>query len=60
MQAVLLFQGRDVGPDPPDGAGPDKISAQGRATDYHEESEAEGRGELGISHAGGSNGGSRI
>ena len=45
-----------MGPDPPGGAVPEKIPAQGRATAHREADEAEGGGEMGISFAGGSNG----
>ena len=60
VQAVLLFWGRDVGPDPPDGAGPDHISAQGRAMAHQEAAEAEGGGALVISSADGVNDGSGL
>ena len=43
---VLLFQGRDVGPDPPGGSGNEKIPAQDRATSHKEADKAEGRGEI--------------
>ena len=36
------FRGRDMGPDPPDGAGPEQISAQGRATAHQEAAEKTG------------------
>ena len=38
----VAFRDRDVGPDPPDGEGPEKLSAQGHATDYWEAAETEG------------------
>ena len=60
MQAALPFQGKDMGPDPLDRAGPDHISAEGCATAYKEAAEEEGGGELGISSADGSNGGSEL
>ena len=40
----VAFWGRDMGLDPPDGVGPEKISAQGRATAHREASEAVGGG----------------
>ena len=60
VQAVLLFRGREVGPDPPEVAGPEQLSAQGSAAAHREADEAEGGGELGISSAGGGNGRSGI
>ena len=36
----VAFWGRDVGPDPPDGAGHEQISAQGCATDHREAADA--------------------
>ena len=54
------FRSRDVGPDPPDGAVPGQLSAQGRAAAHREAAESAGVGELGISSAGGGNGGSGI
>ena len=55
VQVVLLFWDRDMDPDPPDGAGPDQISAQGRATAHREASGASGGGALRISSYGGGN-----
>ena len=52
----VSFRGRDVGHDPPDGAGPEKNSAQDCAMDKREEAYALGVGELVIYSAGGSNG----
>ena len=46
-----------MGPDPLDGAGPEHIPEQGRATSHQERAEAEGGRDMGISSAGGSNGG---
>ena len=43
-----------MGPDPPDGAGPEQLPAQGRATAYWESSKAERGGKMGIYSAGGS------
>ena len=40
----VAFRGRDTGPDPLDGEGPEQLSAQGRATDHHETSKAAGGG----------------
>ena len=60
VQAVLLFLGRDVSPDPPDRAVPEQLPAQGRATDHQEEAAEEGGREMGRSYSGGSNGGGRI
>ena len=60
VQAVLIFWGRDVGPDPPDGAVPGKLSAQGCATAPREAYEAKGGGVMGISSSGGSDGGSGL
>ena len=45
--------GRNVGPVPPYGAGPEQLSAQGRGMAHQEAAEAVGGGELGISSAGG-------
>ena len=56
----VAFQGRDVGPDPPDGAGTEQISEQGCVTAHREAAEAAEGGELVISSADGGNGGSRI
>ena len=36
------IQGRDVGPDPPDGAGPEQISAQGHTTAHCKSAEEAG------------------
>ena len=44
IQAVFLFWGIDVGPDPPNGADPGHIPEQGRATAHWEEAKAEGGG----------------
>ena len=46
-----------MGPEPPYGAGPGKLPAQGRAMAHQGEAEAEGGGDMGISSAGGSDGG---
>ena len=54
------FWGIYVGPDPLDGAGPEQISEQFRATARQEASKAEGGVELVISSNGGSNGGSGL
>ena len=56
----VAFWVRDVDPDPPYGAGPEQISAQGCAIDHRETSEAAEGGFLVISSAGGSNGGSGL
>ena len=40
----VAVQGRDVGPDPPDGAGPEQLPAQGRATAHQEAAEEAGGG----------------
>ena len=53
VQAVLLFWGRDVGPYTSDEASPEQIPEQGCATAHWEAADAEGRGEMGISSAGG-------
>ena len=49
-----------MGPDPRDGAGPEKLSAQGRAAADRETSETEVGQEMGIYSSGGSDGGYRI
>ena len=54
----VAFRVGDLGPDPPHGAGPGKLPAQGRATYYREAAEATGGGDMGVSPTGGSNGGS--
>ena len=54
------FWGRDVGPDPPDVAGPEHISAHCRSTDHQEAAKAVGGGGWGISSAGSSDGGSGL
>ena len=46
-----------MGTYPLDGAGPEQISAQGRVVFLREVVKAEGGGEMGISSAGGSDGG---
>ena len=56
----VAFRGRDVGPDTPEGAGPEYLPTQGRATAHREEAGAEEGGDMGISSAGGRNGGGRI
>ena len=56
----VTFGVKDAGPDPPDGAGPEQLSAQGRATAHREANKAAGIGELGISSAGGGNVGSGL
>ena len=56
----VAFRVRDVGPDPPYGAGPGKLPAQGRATAHREATKAEGGGDMVISSADGSDGGSRF
>ena len=40
----VTFRGKDMGPDPPDGAGPAQISEQIRATDYREAAKTAGGG----------------
>ena len=40
VQAVLLFRGREVGPDPPELAGPEQLSAQGSVAAHQEADEA--------------------
>ena len=57
---VLLFKGRDLGTKPPYRAGPDQLSAQGLTTAHRNTDKAVGGGELGISSAGGGNGGSGL
>ena len=52
----VAFQGRDMGIEPQYGAGPENLSAQGRAMAHREATEAAGGGELGISSAGSGNG----
>ena len=52
--------GRDVGPDPQDGAGPEYLSAQGRATSHREAAEEVVGWELVLSSAGGGNCGSGL
>ena len=54
------FRGRDVGPDPLYGAGPEQLSEQGRAADHREATKSAGGGELKISSAGSGNRGSGI
>ena len=56
----VAFQGRDVGPDPLYGAGPYHISEQGRTMNHWEDSGELWVGELGLSSAGGRNGGSGL
>ena len=56
----VAFRGRDMGPDPPDGAGPEQIPAQGIAMSHQEAAEVEGGGEIVISSADISNGGVRL
>ena len=56
----VAFRGRDVGHDPPDGAVPEKISAQGRATAHRESTEETVGWELGLPTIGGGNGGSEL
>ena len=41
------LQVREVGTEPLDGAGPEQLSAQGRATAHHEADETAGGGEFG-------------
>ena len=57
---MLLFRGRDADPDPPYGMVPEQLPEQGRATAHREEAKEEEGGELVISSAGGSYGGSRF
>ena len=52
----VAFWGRDVGIDPPDGAGPENISEQGRKRSHWEAAKAAWGGELETSFAGGGNG----
>ena len=54
------FWGRDMGLEPLYGAVPGKLPAQGRATTHREAAEGEGGGYMGVSSAGGSNGGKRV
>ena len=49
-----------MGPDPPDGASPEQLPAQGRAASRQEAATAEGGGEMAISSAGGINIGDRL
>ena len=53
----VAFWGRDVVPEPPYGAGPEKLLAQGHAKDHWEAVKATGGGELRLYSDGGRNGG---
>ena len=57
---VVSFWGRYVGPDPPDGAGPVQLSAQGCAKAHRKVAKEAGGWDMGPSSAGGGNGGSGI
>ena len=56
----VYFQVRDVGPYSLDGAGTEKLSAQGHATAHWMEAKAAGGGELGLYSSGGGNDGSGL
>ena len=51
----VAFQGRYVGPEPPDGAGPKQLQSQGHVMAHRDEAEAKGGGEMLISSADGGN-----
>ena len=60
VQAVLIFWGRDLGPDPPDGEGTVQLPSEVCTKAHWEAAEEAGRWYLRLSFAGGGNGGRRI